>query len=282
MSLVRSRSNSMSSASSHDSASDSPAASDHEGPYSRSTSPEGDGSNNNGAANSAGEAPIADEHPDSDNPTVTVPDSDDMESRKAGSDEDGSTSPRSHNSSESEVEVVTIWKTARTKKMPKSTSTIRDAKTYAPGPTQPISDVDKVSEMELRNQRHQDTRLLDKNFGAWHDQKISEGCNGWKKCTKMRCDHGEAHKELPHQDPIGPPLDYMKARRVFKARKTNAFDLCHFYRMRASREFPTLPTPCEPASHDMLKWLLETAWAVKHAHLLIAFAGDSTMTICLL
>ena len=127
MSLVRSRSNSMSSASSHDSTSDLPAASNHEGPYSRSTSLEGDGSNNNGMANSAGEAPIVDEHPDSDNLTVAVPNSDDMGSRKAGSDDDGSVSPRSHSSSESEVEVVTVQKTTRTKKMLKSTSTIRDA-----------------------------------------------------------------------------------------------------------------------------------------------------------
>ena len=155
-SLVRARSNSTSSASSHDSASDSPVASDHEGPYSRSTSPKGDGSDDNGMADSTGEAPIADKHPDSDDPTVTVPDSDDTESRKAGSNKDGSASPRSHSSSESEVEVVTVWKTARTKKTPKTTSTIRDAKTHAPGPTQPISDVDKVSEVELRNQRHQD------------------------------------------------------------------------------------------------------------------------------
>ena len=151
-SLVRSHSNSMSSTSSHDSTSDSPAESDHEGPYSRSTSLEGDGSNNNGMANSAGEAPIADEHPNSDDPTVTVPDSDNTEPRKAGSEEDGSTSPRSHSSLESEVEVVTAQKIARTKKMPKSTSTIRDAKTHMPGPTQPISDEDKVSEVELRNQ----------------------------------------------------------------------------------------------------------------------------------
>ena len=112
MSLVRARSNSTSSTSSHDSTSDSPVASDHKDPYNRSTSPEGDGSDNNGTANSAGKAPIADKHPDSNDPTVAVPNSDDVESRKAGSDEDRSCSPRSHSSLESEVEVVTVWKTA--------------------------------------------------------------------------------------------------------------------------------------------------------------------------
>ena len=177
-SLVRSHSNSMSSASSHDSTSDSPMASDHEGPYSRSTSAEGDGSDNNGTADSACEAPIVDEHPDSNDPTVTVPDSDNAESRKAGSDEDGSTSPRSHSFSESEVEVVTVWKTAQTKMTLKSISTNRDTKTHAPGTTQSISDADQVYEAELRNQQHQDVQLLDKDFGAWHDQKISGGCKG--------------------------------------------------------------------------------------------------------
>ena len=190
MSLVRARSNSMSSASSHDSTSDSPMASDHEGPYNRSTSPGGDGSDDNGMANPTGETPIVDEHPDSNDPTVTVPDSDNAESRKAGSNEDKSGSPGSHSSLESEVEVVTVWKTSQTKKTLKSTSTIKDTKTHVPVPTQPVSDVDKVSEGELRNQWCKDAQLLDKDFGAWHDQKISEGCEGWKKYTKMCCDHG--------------------------------------------------------------------------------------------
>ena len=74
----------------------------------------------------------------------------------------------------------------------------------------------------------------------------------------------------------------MKACGVFKAKKTNAYDLCHFYHMSASGEFPTFPTPHEPASHDMLKMLLETARVVRHANLLMAFAGDSAIAICLL
>ena len=77
-SLVRTHSNSMSSASSHDSTSDSPVASDHEGAYNRSTSLEGEGSDDNSTANSTGKAPIVDKHPDSNDPTVTVPDSDDV------------------------------------------------------------------------------------------------------------------------------------------------------------------------------------------------------------
>ena len=149
--------------------------------------------------------PKADKHPDSNDPTIVVPGSDDMGSRKSGSNVDGSTSPRNHNSSKSDVEVVTVQTTARTK-MPKSTSTTRDSKTDAPGPSEPNPDVDNVSEAELRDQWYQDARLLDKDFGTWHDNKISEGCKGWKKCTKMHCDHGESHNfntKIPSVHPWG-------------------------------------------------------------------------------
>ena len=130
---------------------------DHKGhDNSRSTSPQGDGTDDDNVADSTDDTPKVDEHQDSGDPTVVVPNSSNVESTKTGSGVDGSTSPGSHNSSESEEEVVTVQKTARTKKMPRSTSTSRDAKTDAPGPSQPTSDADKVSEVELRNQQHQD------------------------------------------------------------------------------------------------------------------------------
>ena len=68
---------------------------------------------------------------------------------------------------------------------------------------------------------------MEKGFGTWHDQKISEGCEGWKKCTKMHCDHRDAHKDLQHRDPIGPPLECMKSHVVFKAKKMNAYAYDH-------------------------------------------------------
>ena len=127
-----------------------------------------------------------------------------------------------------------------------------------PGSSQPTSDADKISEAELRNQLRQDAQLMDKDFSTWCDAKIREGHNGWKKHTEMCCDHREAHKELLHRDPISPPLEYMKTCGVFKAKKTNAYDLCHFYCVGASGEFPTFPAPHEPTSRNMLKKLLET------------------------
>ena len=64
--------------------------------------------------------------------------------------------------------------------------------------SQPTSDLDKVSEAEHRSQWYEDAQLMDKSFGTWHDQMISEGHDGWKEHTEMCCDHREAHKELQH------------------------------------------------------------------------------------
>ena len=90
-----------------------------------------------------------DEQPDSNDPTILVTDSDNAESPKTSSDMDGSTFPGSHQSSSSDVEVMSIQKTTRMKKTPKSTSTNRDAMANAPSPSKPNPDADKVSEPEL-------------------------------------------------------------------------------------------------------------------------------------
>ena len=74
----------------------------------------------------------------------------------------------------------------------------------------------------------------------------------------------------------------MKTRWVFKVKKTNEYDLCHFYHMGTFWEFPILPSPHEPASCNMLKNLLEAVQVVKHINLLMTFARDSAMAICLL
>ena len=115
-------------------------------------------------ADSSGEVPKAEEQSDSNVPTVFISESDNAESRKSGSEMSGSTSPGSHHS-ESDVEVVTIWKTTCIKKTPKNTSSTRDATANAPGASESNPNVDKVSESELWEQWHQDAQLLDKD---WH------------------------------------------------------------------------------------------------------------------
>ena len=83
-------------------------------------------------------------------------------------------------------------------------------------------DADKASESELREQRCQDAQLMDKEFAAWQDKKITKGTKGWEKHANMCCDQGETLKDQQQCDLTGPPTDYMKSWDVFKASKTNA------------------------------------------------------------
>ena len=98
----------------------------------------------------------------------------------------------------------------------------------------------------------------------------------------MRCEHGEPFKGLQNRDPAGPPLDYVKQHGVFKAKKTNKYDLCHFYHTELSEDFPPFPSPHKPATHRMLEELLRAAQALMCPSLLMAFTRDSAMAVCLL
>ena len=84
--------------------------------------------------------------------------------------------------------------------------------------------------------------LLDKHFSAWHAHMISEGHAGLEKHDTMTCNHRDPCKELRNLDPVGPPLDYMKYCGVFKAKKSNEYDLCHFYHIELSRDLPPFPS----------------------------------------
>ena len=74
----------------------------------------------------------------------------------------------------------------------------------------------------------------------------------------------------------------MKQHGVFKVKKTNKYDLCHFYHVELSGGLPPFPSPCEPATRKMLEELLRVARALGHTNLLMAFARDSAMLVCLL
>ena len=126
-----------------------------------------------------------------------------------------------------------------------------DPKSVCP-PSQPDAN-DKKSEEEQKCQRHKDAWLLDKNFSAWHACMIGEGHADWEKHDTMTCNHRDPCKELRHQDPTSPLLDYMKLCGIFKDKKSNDYDLCHFYCVELSGDLPTFPSPCEPATHEMLK-----------------------------
>ena len=119
-------------------------------------------------------------------------------------------------------------------------------------------------------------------LSTWHDCMISEGCADWEKHDTMTCNHGDPCKELRYLDPAGPPLDYMKHHGVFKAKKINEYDLCHFYCIEHPGDLPTFSSPCEPATSKMLEDFLLKAWALGHLNLVVAFAWDSAMAVCLL
>ena len=66
----------------------------------------------------------------------------------------------------------------------------------------------------------------------------------------------------------------------FKAKKSNEYDLCHFYHIELSGDLPTFPSPHQPATHKMLEnFLLK---ALGHPNLIVAFVQDSAMAVCLL
>ena len=146
-----------------------------------------------------------------------------------------------------------------------------------------LPDLDsKDTDEEQKVQQCKDAWLLDKNFSEWHDRMISEGHTDWKKHDTMTCNYGDPCKELKYLDPAGPTLDYRKHHGFFKAKKINEYNLCHFYQVELSRDLPKFPSPHEPASHKMLRDFLLKAKALGHLDLVVAFAQDTAMAVCLL
>ena len=95
----------------------------------------------------------------------------------------------------------------------------------------------------------------------------------------MTCSHGDPCKVLRHPDPTSPPLDHMRHCGVFKAKKSNEYDLCHFDHVELSRDLPTFPSPHEPAIHEMLEDFLLKAQALGHPYLIVAFVWDSAVRL---
>ena len=108
---------------------------------------------------------------------------------------------------------------------------MRETKTGNPNSSQmpSLPQVDNNTEEEQKGQQYKDAWLLDKNFHEWHDQMINKDHAEWKEHDTITCDHRDPCKELKYLDPAGPALDYMKHCRLFKAKKTNEYNLCHFY-----------------------------------------------------
>ena len=120
-----------------------------------------------------------------------------------------------------------------------------------------------------------DAHYLDKAFGKWQDQKISEGHQQWNTCDKATYHHTDPCKEAKCPDPLGLPLDYMRSHGVFEPKKTSKYDLCWFYQVGLLADLPDFPMPCAPATHDQLTSFLKKPEDWRGANLIMAHLQDS-------
>ena len=220
---------------------ESPAGSSGKGrEYSKSISQDGDGTDDESAAGFDDEA-LEMMNTKQVSSESTSSSSDVKEAKRSGGEVEGSTSQSSQSSSESDGEMP-VHAAMPSRETRKDTAT-KEAKTSAPSSSQlPLDTDSKVTEAEWKCQRCKDAQHLDKHFGVWRDRLLSDGHTGWKERDKMHHEHWEPFKELQYQDPAGLPLDYMKQHGIFKAKKTNEYDLCTIYCVELSRNLPPFPS----------------------------------------
>ena len=99
---------------------------------------------------------------------------------------------------------------------------------------------------------------------------------------KMTCDHVEPSKEAKCPNPLGVPQDYVESHGVFKIDKMSEYNLCHFYQVGLSGDFPKFLTPCEPATNNHLHHFMENAKECSQPNLLVAHSWDAVTVVCLL
>ena len=200
--------------------------------------------------------------------------------KKSNSEAEGSDAESSSNSLETDGEIPT--RAATQANETKGGTLMKEAKGGNPNSSQTLSlpDLDsKDSEEQWKVQWCKDAQLLDRNFGEWCNCMISEGHTEWNKHDTMICDHADPCKEAKFPYPVRPPLEYMKHRGVFKPKKTNKYDLCHFYKVGLSGDLLSFPSPHEPATSELLSKFLLKARVLGHLNLVVAFTWDSATAI---
>ena len=123
---------------------------------------------------------------------------------------------------------------------------------------------------------------MDADFCTWRDKKISKGLKQWDEGDKMICDHADPCKEVKHPNPLGAPLDYMESHNIFKPIKTSEYNLCCFYQVGLTGDFPEFPKPHEPTTSNHVCSLLKKAWALSWPNLLVAHSQDAVTPVFLL
>ena len=123
---------------------------------------------------------------------------------------------------------------------------------------------------------------MDVDFGAWRDMKISEGLKQWDDWDKMTCDHTQLGKEAKYPDPLGTPLDNMESWNIFKPIMMTKYDLCYFYQVGLSGDFPEFPKPHKPATNDHMHGFLEKPQEFSQPNLIVAHSQDMVTAVFLL
>ena len=89
-------------------------------------------------------------------------------------------------------------------------------------------------------------------------------------------------KESKCPDPLGAPLGYMESCRVFKPTLTSEYNLCCFYKVGLTGDFPEFPKPCKPETNDHVLCFLKKARALSQPNLIVEHSQDVVTAVCLL
>ena len=107
----------------------------------------------------------------------------------------------------------------------------------------------KHSEKIRRSKRWADARRLDTHLKSFQVGLGDQDKAAWAKQETMKC--GKKHK-----DPLGAPLEYMKAHKVFMPLASSAYGLCCFYDigLKATKGLVPIscPLPKAPVNHIVL------------------------------
>ena len=145
------------------------------------------------------------------------------------------------------------------------------------------SEEEQPTDEALHDKAQQRAWQLDTNFDAWWHKKIAKGITGWATRDTMICNLPKHRKAQPnHQDPVGPPLNYIGEHHVFDSIQSDIHDLCRFYILGMTGDPPEFPTPQEPATRGQIRDLLKSAHAIGRPYMILVHSADSVTAISML
>ena len=155
---------------------------------------------------------------------------------------------------------------------PAAASTSRDSQGVAPLSFTPL--LVKHSRKIWHSKHRADARKLDTHLKSFQACLGDPDKAAWAKQETMKC-------RKKHKDPLGTPLEYMKACKVFKPLASSAYGLCCFYDvgMKATKGSVPIscPMPKAPMMPSQLKALLHKGRRQGRPLLIMAIAGEVVM-----